>query len=233
MNNKKIAVFDSGVGGLTCVDYLRKLLPNEDIVFFGDTKNIPYGTKTKEELQVILKRIIEYFNNLDVKLIVIACNTAGTEINYLKSISNIPLLEPISCASKAVTNKIDKGSNILVLATKKTCDSKVYSNNLNNYNVLDVPSPLLVMDAEENKHVFKHVYDYVMNYKEYANDISCVILGCTHFGYFKEEVSMILPNATIIESSYELALSAKDYIINNKLENDKNHNGTYKRIYDI
>ena len=104
MDTRKIAVFDSGVGGLTCLEYLKEILPNEDYLYFGDFKNNPYGTKTTEELQEILTKNIKLLEEHNVKMIVIACNTAGTQIEYLKTITNVPLCEPITVTTNTINN---------------------------------------------------------------------------------------------------------------------------------
>ena len=88
-----IGVFDSGVGGVSVLKQIVKLLPNENIIYFGDTKNIPYGDKTKEEIQKLSKRIVEFLITNNCKALVIACNTISiATLEELKSHSNIPII---------------------------------------------------------------------------------------------------------------------------------------------
>ena len=95
MNNKPIGVFDSGVGGLTVLEELIKILPNENFIYVADQKNCPYGTKQDDELLNILINNVKYFINIDVKAIVIACNTASLYINELQKLTNIPIISVI------------------------------------------------------------------------------------------------------------------------------------------
>ncbi|MBQ8292707.1 MAG: aspartate/glutamate racemase family protein [Bacilli bacterium] len=213
MDNRKIAVFDSGVGGLTTLAYLKEMLPNEDYVYFGDFKNNPYGTKTTSELQSILKNNIELLEKKDVKIIVIACNTAGTQIDYLKTLTNVPLCEPITVTTNYI-NQMNDVDNILLLATNYTVRVGLYQKYLNKFNVIGQPAQELVRLAEEKKFDQK-VIDEIM--KEYENKVDLVILGCTHFGYFTKEIDETVKPKIIVESSYELAKYVVQYLTENDL----------------
>lgn len=218
MDSRKIAVFDSGVGGLTTLEYLKKMLPNEDYIYFGDFKNNPYGTKTTEELQEILKKNIEFLVSKNVKIIVIACNTAGTQIDFLKTLTNVPLVEPIRITTDAI-KKINGIKNILLLATNYTVKIGLYQKYLSdcNYEVIGCPAQELVRLAEENKHDQK-IIDQLM--LDYQNKVDMVILGCTHFGYFTKEIDETVKPKIIIESSYELAKHVVCYLQENDMLND-------------
>lgn len=217
MDTRKIAVFDSGVGGLTCLEYLKKLLPNEDYIYFGDFKNNPYGTKTKEELRKILKENIELLASKNVKIIVIACNTAGTQIEFLKTITDIPLFEPITVTAEAI-KKMNNVQNILLLATNYTVKVGAYQNQLKEFNVIGQPAQELVKLAEENRHDQKVIEDIML---EYQNKVDTVILGCTHFGYFTDEINDCVKPQTIVESSYELALHVVEYLTKHQMLNNQ------------
>lgn len=220
MNTRKIAVFDSGVGGLTCLEYLKKLLPQEDFIYFGDFKNNPYGTKTTEELREILKNNIELLASKNVKMIVIACNTAGTQIEYLRTITNVPLCEPITVTAKAI-NKMTDVKNILLLATNYTVKVGAYQSHLSGLNVIGQPAQELVRLAEENKHDYKIIEEIMLAHQ---NKVDTVILGCTHFGYFTDEIRKCVKPNKIVESSYELALYVVDYLTKNNMLNNQGQN---------
>ena len=136
MDKRKVVVFDSGVGGLTTLKYLSEMLPGEDYYYFGDYDNNPYGTKSTKELQEILRKNIKYLSSLNPKIIVIACNTAGTQIEYLKTITDILMYEPISVTADYIKNnlKMKKESNILLLATDFTVKTGLYEQKLSEYN---------------------------------------------------------------------------------------------------
>lgn len=219
MDKRRIAVFDSGVGGLTTLEYLKKMLPNEDYVYFGDFKNNPYGTKTTEELQRILKNNIELLAAKDVKIIVIACNTAGTQINYLKTITDIPMFEPITITTDTI-NKMTDIKDILLLATNYTIKVELYQKYLKNYHVIGQAAQELVRLAEENKHDQKVIDDIMLVYQ---NKVDMVILGCTHFGYFTDEINATVKPKVIVESSYELAKYVVCYLKENDMLSNEGH----------
>ena len=219
MDKRKVVVFDSGVGGLTTLKYLSEMLPGEDYYYFGDYDNNPYGTKTTKELQEILRKNIKYLSSLNPKIIVIACNTAGTQIEYLKTITDILMYEPISVTADYIKNnlKMKKESDILLLATDFTVKTGLYEQKLSEYNVIGQSAQILVKLAEE------HVNDYAEVEKitgKYRNSVDCVILGCTHFGYFEKEIVESTNCNNIVESAKVLAIKVKEYLEENNLLND-------------
>ncbi len=218
MDTRKIAVFDSGVGGLTCLEYLKEILPNEDYIYFGDFKNNPYGTKTTEELRNILTNNIKLLENLNVKMIVIACNTAGTQIEYLKTITDVPLCEPITVTTNTINNNQDI-QKILLLATNYTIKVEAYQKHMDSrFQIFPQPAQELVRLAEEKTHDQKVIDDIML---EYENKVDTVILGCTHFGYFTDEIMKTVKPTRIVESSYELAIYVKKYLEDNNMLNNQ------------
>lgn len=231
MDKRKVVVFDSGVGGLTTLKYLSEMLPGEDYYYFGDYDNNPYGTKSTKELQEILRKNIKYLSSLNPKIIVIACNTAGTQIEYLKTITDILMYEPISVTADYIKNnlKMKKESNILLLATDFTVKTGLYEQKLSEYNVIGQSAQILVKLAEE------HVNDYAEVEKitgKYRNSVDCVILGCTHFGYFEKEIVESTNCNNIVESAKVLAIKVKEYLEENNLLND-NSKGSINYIEHI
>ena len=122
MNDLPIGVFDSGLGGLTVLNELVEVLPKENFIYLADLKYSPYGEKSEKELEYIVKRVLEYFVEKQVKLIVVACNTAST-IDLIKEneYKSVPILNVIDAAIDLIDEKTE---NLLLLATKKTTESK-------------------------------------------------------------------------------------------------------------
>ena len=126
MNIKPIGVFDSGFGGITVLKELLKLMPNENYIYLGDNKNIPYGDKSKKEIVELSSKMAEFLINKNCKILVIACNTiSASAYKILKEKYNIPIIEVISNACKDAINKTEN-NNISIIATDFTVKSKIY-----------------------------------------------------------------------------------------------------------
>ena len=187
----KIGMFDSGIGGLNVLNEFIKKYPNNHYIYYGDTKNIPYGDKTKEELLKLSKEIINFFENKKVDLIIIACGTISSNcFNELKSITKIPLynvIDPtINCLKKLNLDKV------LVIATNRTIDSHIFKNNLNN--VIELKTPEFVMMLENNLIDENVIANYLKDYK----DINGLVLGCTHYPLLLDYLKKYLDKKTII-----------------------------------
>ncbi len=220
MNKKAIGVFDSGVGGLTTLEYLIKALPNENFVYLGDTLNCPYGTKNKELLEEIVEKNIHYLEGLDVKMIVIACNTATANSYHIKSdIPIIRIIEPT--ANKALSIS----ENIGVLATNYTVNSKAYEKFLFD-KMIGVCCSELVTIVEDGKQNTQEAYDIIKPILQpIVGKVDTVILGCTHFGLLKNDILRIMGNINVVNSSEAIVdevvavLKEKKYL--NNCENPK------------
>ena len=122
---RPIGVFDSGIGGITVLDSLIDLLPNEDFIYVGDTLNVPYGVKTPAQIEELVTNVTKYLLKQNVKAIVIACNTATANSKHLKNITDIPIIGVIEpTAKKAI--EVTKRNKIAVLATQATVNSRAY-----------------------------------------------------------------------------------------------------------
>lgn len=151
MKNKAIGVFDSGLGGLTVVKELKKVLPHERIVYFGDTARVPYGSKSKEVILRYSREIADFLKSQDVKMIVIACNTASAfALRELQEELSIPVIGVIDAGAKMAVSISD---NIGVIGTKGTVSSKAYYNAIKKLkigaNVYQKACPLFVPLIEE------------------------------------------------------------------------------------
>ena len=212
--NKKIAILDSGYGGVKTLEHLKKLLPNEDFILFKDEANYPYGTKKIKQLREILAKNVAYLSSLNVKLIVVACNTAGTQLEFIKTITDVPILEPISATTEFIKSKKEyEKAKILLLATNLTVKKGEYKRRLKGYKLKSVKAQRLVELAENNVKDKKTIRNIVKK----GEGADLVILGCTHFGCFSSEIREYSNCKEVIESSYVLAKRVKSYLKEKKL----------------
>lgn len=219
MNNKPICFFDSGIGGSTILKEVIKLLPNENYVYYADSKNNPYGNKTKEELFGIVSNAVENLLKYDPKLIVCACNTA-TEVvlnDIREKYPNVTFVgtEP---AVKVVHDKY-QDKKTLVITTKGTGESERFKALFNNYKTPDctlIEAPLLAGLIENNKDPYPYLKELLKDYE----DIDIVVLGCTHFPLAKDAIKKVLGNVTFVDGSIGIANRIK-----NLLKDNLNNNG--------
>ena len=170
----KIGLFDSGLGGINVLNELLKTYPNNEYIYYGDTKNLPYGNKTKEELLSFAKEIISFFEKKQVDLIIIACGTMSS--NCLKEIKEMTNIKVIDIISPTINYLKEKEYNkILVFGTNRTIESHIFSNKLSN--VIEIPTPEFV-PMIENNNIDENI---IKNYFKYYQNIDYLILGCTHY----------------------------------------------------
>ena len=210
---KRIGVFDSGIGGLTVLEELKKLLPNEDYLFYADSKNCPYGEKSDTELYDITSNIVDYLIDRECKIIVIACNTATTRcIKYLRDKYKDITFIGTEPAIKVACDRDYK--NILVMATPATIASErtsiLVNDNKKEYeNIYLVPCEGLA-DAIETDN-FKKQEEIVSSiYNEYKNkEIDAIVLGCTHYPHIKDLISKYFTNAELLDGGAGVARETK------------------------
>ena len=189
----KIGVFDSGIGGLTVLKRLVSKYPNNEYIYIGDTKNVPYGNKTKEELYNLSAKIIDYFISIEVDKIIIACGTISSNVsNLLKQKYSVDIMDIISPTIEYVNNNIY--NNIGVLATNMTIKSKIFSTKLNHKKVIEIECPKLVPVIERNDEIKINNYlqEYLSVFKN--NKIDILVLGCTHYPIVKDNIKKIIGN---------------------------------------
>ncbi|MGI6710075.1 MAG: glutamate racemase [Bacilli bacterium] len=216
MNKKVIGVFDSGVGGIVVLNELVKALPNEEFLYVADEQNSPYGEKTKEEVREIVSKNCNYLYEKNSKMIVIACNTATANSDHIKL--DIPIIGVIETTAKQVY-ELPKNSNVLLVATNVTVNSKSYQNYLKDYNVFSIGVPEFVKIVEENLYSTQEaktlVFDKLSKFQK--EDIKAVILGCTHFELLKDFVQEIFPKAKVYSSSKVMADEVKNTLIRKRM----------------
>ena len=230
-NNKYIGVFDSGVGGLTCLKALKEDFKNESFYYLGDTLRCPYGTKKKEEIERIVESDIKYLERRDVKMIIIACNTATANSYHIKS--DIPIIRIIQPTCEIV-NKLD--GTTAILATNYTINSKAYEKFLTGKSIGVACSEWVdIIEAGETK-TQKSKESVERLLKDIKGKVKNVILGCTHFGLLEDEIKDYLGDVRIINSSTSLKDTVKKcldevgYSDNNKQDVKINVTGNPKTL---
>lgn len=228
MNNKPIGVFDSGIGGLTVLKEIIKILPNEEFIYYADTDNVPYGIKPKEEVKEYINQAVKFLIDKDVKAIVIACNTATSiAINDLRKKYSLPIIGIEPAAKPAIENRGQK--KVLIMATPTTIREEKLHNLLKKFTAEEfvdlIAMPKLVEYAERGEFNSKEIEDYLKKQlQEFnLNDYSEIVLGCTHFPFFKEKIKKVVPqNINIIDGSKGVANRLKDILQKNDLLGNNN-----------
>ena len=193
----RVGLFDSGIGGLTVLKTLLKKYPNNEYVYYGDTLNVPYGNKSKEELLDLAKKNIEFLISKNVDFIIVACGTVSSNcLDYLKENYSIPIISVISPTIEYLNNS--NYSNIIVIATNATINSHIFKNNINK-NIYEVATPKLVNIIESGNYeeLDGVLHEYL---DEYKDKVDAIVLGCTHYPIIKDYISNII-NCDIIDMS--------------------------------
>ena len=229
--NKKaepIGVFDSGVGGLTVTREIMRQLPNENMVYFGDTARVPYGSKSKDNIIKYSRQIIRFLQTKNVKAIVIACNTASAlALDVVKEETDIPVMGVIAPGAAAAV-RVTKNKKIGVIGTEATIRSKMYSKvmreMLPGVEVVGKSCPLFVPIVEEGfaKHkIAEEVIDYYLESMR-ESDIDTLILGCTHYPLLRSRIMKYLGDGIqLVNPAYETAMELKQLLEEKGMLNDK------------
>jgi glutamate racemase len=229
MDKRAIGVFDSGLGGLSVVKEIRKILPNESIIYLGDTARIPYGTRSKETVTRFSLEDAKFLLKESVKCMVVACNTASAlSFDSLVKIIKIPIFEVITPASKkAVT--ITKVKRVGVIGTRGTITSRAYEKKIKeedrNVKVFSQACPLLVPLIEENEMSPKLLTVVIQKYLSgiKKKKLDTLILGCTHYPIIKNAISKFLgKDVALVNPGEEVAVALKDFLIKKGLDSPKN-----------
>ncbi|MBQ3599925.1 MAG: glutamate racemase [Lachnospiraceae bacterium] len=236
MRDYPIGVFDSGVGGLTVVREIMRQIPNENIVYFGDTARVPYGSKSKETIITFSKQITQFLRSKNVKAIVVACNTASAlAVEVLQQENDIPIIGVVKPGAKtaALTTKNHK---IGVIATEATVNSNIYDQYLRKMNdkiqVYSKACPLFVPLVEEN-----WLYDsvtveiaerYLSELMGYG--IDTLVLGCTHYPLLWHTLQKVVgEQVQLVNPAFETASTLKQVLESKGLNrlNRKNEHKFY------
>ncbi len=221
-----VGVFDSGVGGLTVAREIMRQLPQENIVYFGDTARVPYGSKSRDNIIRFSRQIIRFLRTKDVKAIVIACNTASAlALETVQSETDIPVIGVIVPGARAAVQATENGI-IGVAGTEATIRSETYTKVIRQMNpdavVIGKPCPLFVPLVEEGfaKHrITEEVIDIYLSDMR-RTDIDTMILGCTHYPLLRSRIRAYFgENVHIVNPAYETAMDLKKILADNGTEN--------------
>lgn len=230
-----IGVFDSGVGGLTVAREIMRQLPDENIIYFGDTARVPYGSKSKDNIIRFSRQIIRFLETKRVKAIVVACNTASAlALDVVKGEFDVPVIGVIVPGARAAV-KETRSKKIGVVGTEGTIRSHTYTEVIHEMepdaSVIGKPCPLFVPLVEEGfiKH---HVTDEIIEYylDEMKNsDIDTMILGCTHYPLLRSRIMKYFgDDVQIVNPAYETAMDLKALLEEHKMGNDSGNLAKYE-----
>lgn len=221
-DNRCIGVFDSGIGGLSVVRELRRRLPNESIVYFGDTARVPYGIKSVQTVTRFAREDCEFLLRFDPKLIVAACNTvSAVALRELEETLPIPVIGVVEPGAKQAV-LLAQGHTIAVIATEATIASDAYRKAMNKYQsgsrVLQKACPLLVPMVEEGRGCAEAITRAVI--QDYLQPILCLdpkvlILGCTHYPLLKAAIADVAgPDIKLVDSGEQTAAAVVERLRN-------------------
>jgi len=233
MDKRPIGVFDSGLGGLTVVKKLAEMLPNENIIYLGDTGRVPYGPRSRETIIKYAQQDAAFLAEFDIKAMVIACNTVcSVAFTTLENDYDIPIYEVVGAPANTAADKTEN-EKIGVIGTAATIRSGAYDKALKNLNpeleVYSQPCPLFVPLVEEGwiGAVDEAALCVAERYLEPLREsmIDTLILGCTHYPLLRDVISKIMgPGVSLIDSGAETAkqvakdLNDRDMLSGNEAE---------------
>ncbi|MBR2453327.1 MAG: glutamate racemase [Clostridia bacterium] len=235
MDKRPIGVFDSGLGGLTCVREIMKIMPNEDVIYFGDTGRVPYGTRSRDTIIKYVRQDIRFLKTFDIKAIIIACGTASSAaLPWIADESDTKVMgvvEPAARAAVAAT----KNKRIGVLGTGATIKYGKYVSNIKDIcpdaEIFGKACPMFVplvengyTDSEATRIIAR---EYLDEMKE--KGIDTLILGCTHYPLLKSVIGDIMgKDVTLIDSGAVAARAAYDFLNEKNLLSEGSEDGTYR-----
>lgn len=232
-DNRPIGVFDSGLGGLCALRRLRELMPNEELIYFGDTGRTPYGTRSEEKIKEYASGDVRLLLKHGVKAILAACGTVSAiALEDLKSTCPVPIFGIIDAASDEAL-RITRGS-VGVMGTGATVKSGVFNKRIKALSpetqVYSVACPLLVPIVENdliNTDITPHAITHYMSYLD-GMGVDTVILGCTHFPLLAGRIRQLYPHLSLVDSGAMASERLCEYLTLNGMTSDGSKNGTIK-----
>ena len=221
-----VGVFDSGVGGLTVAREIMRQIPNEKIVYFGDTARVPYGSKSQDTVTRYSRQIVRFLRTQDVKAIVVACNTASAyALDSLEKEIDIPIIGVVKPGAR-VAAEVTRNGKIGVIGTEGTIGSQIYTDFIHNINpdakVTGKACPLFVPLVEEGLLQDPVTDEIASRYLTELIDIGIdtLILGCTHYPLIRSTVGRIMgEEVTLVNPAYETAAELKKLLTDCNLLN--------------
>ncbi len=234
-DSRPIGIFDSGVGGLTVIARIREMLPNERVVYFGDTARVPYGTKSKETVTRFSVENVEFLMEHNVKFVIVACNTASSlSLEFLKRCFKVPIIGVIEPGAREAVS-VTRNNRIGVIGTHATVSSGAYEKAIKKispkYSVFTTACPLFVPLVEEgwvDTDVTKVVTQiYLKPIK--GRGIDTLILGCTHYPVLKNVLKKVMGNSIVlVDSAMEVTKEAKSIMDASGLLNLSKRGGEHR-----
>ncbi len=224
MDNSPIGIMDSGVGGLSILVEVKKILPRETFIFLADQANIPYGGKTQQELEQLLIRIMDFFMKKKVKMVVLACNTATVyTIDYLRESYKIPIIGTVPVVKTLA--EITKTKKVAVFSTPATAKSKYLQNlikkfakDIKVYTIGGSNLEKLIEKGNVRNEKIETVLKKVLP-SLIANGVDAIALGCTHYPFIKEQIEEIVgKNVVVLDSGGAVARHVKQVLKSNNQE---------------
>ena len=235
MDNRPIGIFDSGLGGLTVLKEIVGIMPTESVVYFGDSGRTPYGTKSKETVTKYTFQNVRFLLNQDIKMIVIACNTASAySYEAVKNNFEIPIVEVVEPGAVTVARET-RNKKVGVIGTPATINSRAYEKAINRIdNSIDIISkacPLFVQLVEEgwweNDIAYRIAEEYLSSIKN--KGIDTLILGCTHYPLLQNTISKVMGrDVRLVSSAHEAAKTVSQVIKEKDMERDKRLKPVYR-----
>ena len=236
MDQRPIGVFDSGVGGLTVVNEIIKAFPDEDLIYFGDTARVPYGSKSAETVTKFSRQIISYLLTKDVKAVVIACSTASSNsFDILAKEFKVPMIEVISPGVEDCAN-LTRNKIVGVIGTEATIRSGKYEEMLKEkipgVTVHSKACPLFVPLAEEGwtHNTVAHMTADIYLQELLDKEIDSLILGCTHYPLLIDCIRDIVGPVHIINAAESTARKLRAFLTENAMENQE-HKSKRRHFY--
>lgn len=223
MDNRPIGIFDSGVGGLSVLLEIKKLLPNENFIFFADQGHVPYGGKTKKELEILTDKILGFLVSKNVKTVVAACNTATVyTIDYLRKTYNIPIIGTVPVIKTIAS--ISKTKKTAVFSTPATAKSDYLSSLINKfadgvvvYKIGGTGLEELIEDGRlEDSKTDKILHDSLEPLLK--KNVDAIALGCTHYPFLRKRIQEIVgKNVAVVDSGGAVARRLKFILGHNNI----------------
>lgn len=234
MSNKAIGIFDSGIGGLTVWKEIKALLPNENIIYFADSQNCPYGSKTHNEIITLSDKIVQFLLSNHVKIIVVACNTAtAAAIDYLRTNYNVPFIGMEPAVKPAALNT--KTGNIGILATESTFNGRLFKETsarfasdvkLNvqiGHGLVEIVENNLMDTLQANDLLEKYIQPMI------TANVDHIVLGCTHYPFLEKSIRKIIGNnkIKILNPAPAIARQTKNILTENNMLRSFNSSTEY------
>lgn len=229
--NTKIGIFDSGLGGFITLSAIRKVIPQYDYVYFGDTAHVPYGNKNQSEIKKLTVAALKFLFQQNCSLVIIACNTTSAKsLRYIQRVwlpkyhpdkkvlgVIIPTVEAL--VKKTPVNKNGAAGSVAVMATASTVTSHVYKKEIAKFNraisVTEIATPQLVPAIESGN--LKKAKTYLQTYSNnIPHGTSALILGCTHYAIIKSEVRRVVPTINVISQDEIIPHALQQYLTKHK-----------------